>query len=486
MVEIKKNYFFFFIIALVIIAGIIIRTKLLLINDSFWYDTCALGANLTKNYIDLFKPLDYLQTAPPLFMFFSKFLYSIFSNSENLEKTDFVLRLIPFISSVLAIPLFSFIVFKLFNNYYITFFCTVLFSFNKYLIYYAREFKPYSLDVFCSLLLLFIFFKIDLKNISTKKLFLFSLLTALIPWLSYASLITIFSGYLILTFIGIKEKLFNIKKVLVLYIPVIISFLIFYYYHYMPVYNSLHERMLYHWQNIEPSFFTLNNFISMFIDKLNNMLDFNLGILYFVLCLFNIIIMLCLKNYKTASFILLPIIISILASFFNIYPFEKRLVLFLIPLLYILYSQFLILLPNNKKIFLFISILALMYSYKMINKPYSYWIYIKSNVREMYYILKQNNPNLINVISINELYEYYSKEKCIFSDIYSFNDDLSKSKIPEYIQTAPKGTYWIFLTDSKPKYAQLLKEYLYNNYKVEVIHYNPEYPNTFLMKIKND
>ena len=233
-VNIKKNYNFFFIILItvIIITGVFVRTKMLFVNDSFWFDTCALGANITRNFTDFFKPLDYLQAAPPFFMIISKFLCSVFYNGSNLEQKDFILRLVPYFSGILSMPLFSFLVQKMFKNYFITTVCTAFFSYNNYLIYYSREFKPYSSDVLISLVILLIFWTIKLKNCSTVKLFLYSLIFTLAPWFSYASIFILLSGFLIITFEGIKEKALNFKTFSLLYLPVIISILIFYNFYY--------------------------------------------------------------------------------------------------------------------------------------------------------------------------------------------------------------------------------------------------------------
>ena len=66
-----KNKLFVFLAAVLVLAGIYRRTELLLLNPSFWYDTCALGLNTLRPFYALFLPLDYTQAAPVLFMIIS-------------------------------------------------------------------------------------------------------------------------------------------------------------------------------------------------------------------------------------------------------------------------------------------------------------------------------------------------------------------------------------------------------------------------------
>ena len=85
--QLKKFDLIYFFVIVVIIAGIIIRTKLLFLNPSYWYDTCSLASNLDKNFFDFFKPLENMQVAPPLFMVMSKLICSIFKELKNVWKT---------------------------------------------------------------------------------------------------------------------------------------------------------------------------------------------------------------------------------------------------------------------------------------------------------------------------------------------------------------------------------------------------------------
>lgn len=85
-------------ITVIIVFGIVLRLFAYFRGISFWGDEAALALNvLEHSYSALFKGLDYLQVAPPMFLVMSKILII-----DNLR--DFTLRLIPLVSGIAAIP----------------------------------------------------------------------------------------------------------------------------------------------------------------------------------------------------------------------------------------------------------------------------------------------------------------------------------------------------------------------------------------------
>ena len=141
-------------ITVIIVFGIILRLFAYFRGISFWGDEAALALNvLEHSYSGLFKGLDYLQVAPPMFLVMSKILII-----DNLR--DFTLRLIPLVSGIAAIPLFYKFVSMLSKNRVVITVSTFLFSFNMTAILYCAQFKQYSLELFTSVLLLIIFYKL--------------------------------------------------------------------------------------------------------------------------------------------------------------------------------------------------------------------------------------------------------------------------------------------------------------------------------------
>src|SRR5437667_9329062 len=68
-------------------------------NRSLWLDEVFLANNLIhRSFAELFRPLDYRQGAPILFLLLSKLSITIFGNSE------YALRLVALISGLATLP----------------------------------------------------------------------------------------------------------------------------------------------------------------------------------------------------------------------------------------------------------------------------------------------------------------------------------------------------------------------------------------------
>ncbi len=486
-VYIEKIDIFNLVIFIIIIAGIILRSIFLFQNESFWYDTCALGANIKKDYLDFFKPLEFIQVAPPLFMILSKFICSIFYQGIDLAQKDFILRLIPFFSNILTLPLFTLLVNKMFCNKNITAVSLFMLSFNPWHIYYACEFKPYSSDCLIAVILLLMFFSLNLKEISIKKLTFISLFFAISVWLSNSAIFILVSGFLTIFIDVLRKKYSNPKKILLMSLPLIISIFFFYFFYYKQVYYQHYNNMYHHWRYIEPSFFNIHNFKNIFCNKINNITGFYGAANSLFFLVLNIILLLCSRKLKVIILLLLPFSLTILYSFSNLYPFEKRLILFLFPILFIIYAQIISFLKDSKNAKIVLSVILLYFTVHCFQTTLNnQFIYKKSNVRQLYTILKKNNPELKNIISMDELYSYYSGQNADYSDRLTFIKDFSTSPMKKYINNLPKGEYWILLPDSLPEYRNSFINYLKTNKTIELkaIYADDNYQHTFLANIK--
>jgi dolichyl-phosphate-mannose-protein mannosyltransferase len=116
---------------------------------SLWIDEARLSLNiLTRNYRDLLRPLDYDQSAPPLFLWLERLSTSAFGVSE------LSLRLVPLLAGLWGLFLLYRISRRLLPG--VASQLLVLFwgAFGPLLVYYSNEVKPYSLDMLVALLLI--------------------------------------------------------------------------------------------------------------------------------------------------------------------------------------------------------------------------------------------------------------------------------------------------------------------------------------------
>ncbi len=88
-------------IALLFLAGILLRLRQYLTGRSLWADEAMLALNIVnRNFGELLKPLDYDQGAPLGFLLVEK-LFNLL-----LGRSEYALRLLPFLLGLLSLWLF--------------------------------------------------------------------------------------------------------------------------------------------------------------------------------------------------------------------------------------------------------------------------------------------------------------------------------------------------------------------------------------------
>ena len=242
--NLKKNIYWI-LLSFVVFLGFVLRLKGLIANPSMWHDECALAWNiLEKNYVELFGKLRFLQVAPPMFLIVSKLLVGIFYVKNHIFACDFVLRLIPFFFGSLSIAMFYFVCKSLFKSKWTTLIAILLFCLNPVLINYSFEFKPYILDVFCTLSALWIFLNTDFQKNFTKKNLIYGCILAILPWFSFMSTIVIFAGFMALSF-----KRENPKNFFLMFVPIFLSAFLYLKIYVLNIYSQCSAGMIGFWQN---------------------------------------------------------------------------------------------------------------------------------------------------------------------------------------------------------------------------------------------
>lgn len=475
--------------AVIIVLGILIRLKLLLLNIPYGQDACALSSSLYKHYINLFKPLNYFQIAPPFFMVFSSAIVKSLGSDFIFEVKDMLLRLLPFFCGVFSIPLFLIFLNKISENKYFKYICLFLFSFNYLAIMYSVQFKQYTLELMITLILLNIFYSFDIKDVSLKKIILFSFLLSFVPWCSHTSFVIIFAGFIKILVDCIKNKYFDIKKFVLLLFPMAISFGIFFILYYIPITMSPpYSFMQIFWKETIPSFFTFSNFINMFGNKTEKILQFHMnGYFYILFFIINSVILILRKNYKEVILVIIPILFCIISSFMCVFPYEGRMLLFALPLFIILSCQFMLIIKNQAASYL-TAIIVFIYLFftgyiKQIDEYY--------NLSDLFYsrnilkVLKEKNPEYKNIITEDIVSGHYLGDINLYSDElmhHPFKD--SQTKL--YLEEFEPGEYWIVAVMNFAPFKDGFIKYMEDNKdKYEVINiYNDETNNNFIGHIR--
>ena len=314
-----------------VVIGVILRLIQYSLNRPFWLDESCLALNIAnKSFLEFLGPLDYLQVAPIGFLFIEKALLILIGNNE------YVLRLFPLVSGIVSLFLFYHVARRCIREEG-AFIAVALFSLSGMLIYYSSELKQYSSDLTITLLLLMFTMYIRSKRLTNLTTGFFAAIGGIAVWFSLPSVF-------VLAGIGCTLSLFSIarrdwstnNRLLIIYFIWLSSFVIFYLIYSPKISLNLYNHRL-AWKSYFMPFppmsisdfkWFVKTFFEIFYDPLSMYLP-GLGALAFLLGCVSIF-----SKDKQLFFILLsPVFVTLFASAFQLYPFNGRLLLFMIPLI---------------------------------------------------------------------------------------------------------------------------------------------------------
>lgn len=317
-----------------VVLGLVIRIVQYLSNRSLWSDEAMLALNIVnRSYLELLKPLNYNQAAPPGFLWIEKLAVQLLGNNE------YALRLFPFIAGIVSL-----IAFYLFVNRYATAIAVpiaiALFACLKYVVYYANEVKQYSSDVMVTLLLCLLLIPLRHQVLNWWQCLRLGLLGAAFIWLSHPTVLVLAAieiGYFLVA--TQRQRLTLLINRLPMYLAWLTSFLGLYFF---TIRSTLeNESLTSSWDRRYPdSLFDIVWLWKAFDRFFSNPVGFSditdgIAIFAFIVG--------CVALYRQKRMILLvltaPIIITIVTSYLHQYPFRQRLVLFLVPLAIILIAE---------------------------------------------------------------------------------------------------------------------------------------------------
>jgi hypothetical protein len=325
-------------ITLIIALSIITSLIQFLYNPSLWQDEAALALNIIhRNSSDLLKPLDYGQVAPILFLQIEKLFSTIWPNSE------YGLRLFPLLCFWASILLFNQITKKQIHSIYARIAALSFFAFGYMFIYYSTEIKQYMSDVFVLLCMLYLLLK-DYKN-NRAKYYLLGVVGIIAVFLSNLAPVILFTCGIYLFY----EHLFmsRIKNIIPLFIVGIIWLSTFLLYYCFFIYNHPQQEFMQIYWFRSGAFlplapFTIDLYVFLFekvpvtifsaIFALNEskmqtkIIDLGLGLLFIA----GITGLIRSKN-KLIIICCIPMLLHLLLSAFQIYPFARRLILYTLP-----------------------------------------------------------------------------------------------------------------------------------------------------------
>lgn len=455
----KRKYLVF----LIILIGILFRFGEYIPNRSLWFDEAAVANKLSEtSLLTLVDGRSRSNLAYPFgFLLAEKIAMFVAGNNSEL-----VVRFPSFLAGILSIFLFYFLSKKILS-YWSSLFATFLFAINPMLIYYSSEVKPYSFDVLFSILICWIFFKINEASTSFKQKLMCFLLVFISVWFSYGVVFILFGSGSILTlyylFKGMRKEALSIGGLLVVGG---ISFIFNYFF--IIRHFTFNLGLQNYWEFVyPPAMFFGGYFIwarGIFYYFCSMLLNYSFG-WALIFCFFGGV-GLYRKNKKFLAMFLGLFFSVFAASLFHRYPFFGRLVLFLVPVFLIVIAAGLEAMSfSNKKINIVMSVsLGLFIAYfpmkvalKQLSEPF-----VQQEIKSVLKFVseKRQQGQMIYVFrNARKSFQYYaprfdfSDEDYIYGQVGGVDEefyemDLKKARSYEYV--------WIIYTHIMPEEARAL------------------------------
>jgi 4-amino-4-deoxy-L-arabinose transferase-like glycosyltransferase len=264
------------------------------------------------------------------------FLYieNIFATLCN--NADWSLRIFPLLSFLTSIFLLFKLNQQLFKNNTIAIMAAALFSLNSFVLYYAIEVKQYMSDTLICLLILVS--AVEFLNTKTRRsLFVFSFVAVGSVWFSNVAIILLFSaGLVVLYQMVITNKLKSFFGI----IPLALGLVSFGCYYALFIHeHPAKEPMIAYWTQNSGFLYTdifsweFRYFLRTRLQSIIMVL-LEIGKFWWITLIFMILGIVSNIKYKKALVLLcLPMCVHLALSYAKLYPFDRRLILYLVPLL---------------------------------------------------------------------------------------------------------------------------------------------------------
>ena len=329
-----KMHHSFLAVAILILLGIFFRIWRYAINRSLWLDEALLALNITdRSFGELREPLSYNQGSPIGFLFIEKLIIEIIGNK------DFILRLFPFIAGIFTI----FLMYIVAKRYLVRLgFITplALIAISPQLIHYSSDVKQYSTDVLVTLLLLYIGY-IGLESKKNYKYFIILAISGIFAmWFSHPALFILGGIVLSLTLNFLFDHdTYKLKCLISIIFLWLLNFYALYYISLRSLASNTY--LINYWKSgfiPLPPWKDAIWFFEIFTEFLKHPVELPIvpltTILLFLGCLSII-----LRKWQLAIILILPFPSILIASGVEKYPFKGRMVLFLLPIVFLLVGE---------------------------------------------------------------------------------------------------------------------------------------------------
>jgi hypothetical protein len=329
--------------------GASLRLRQFAFNRSLWLDEALLANNVVQRSLDtlLGEPLASNQGAPMGFLLLSDLLTTL------LGPVDLVLRVVPVVSSVLALLVAYRLSLLVLDSLAGRATFLGLLAVAPVLVYYSSEFKQYSGDVLASLLILWAGLRYDKQGHGPALL---AIVGAVSLWFSHPALFTMAAVGVALAVEVIARRqwraLLPLAGVAAVWAVSFIadyllslrflagndSLIAYWRLGYAPVLIDSLAELRWYWDSALGFVFMAFGERSL-VDPLPRPEWFSLLNLALLAIVVAGAVRLFCRSRRMASFMLLSVAFTLLASGLKLYPFRARLILFLVPLVFLAASS---------------------------------------------------------------------------------------------------------------------------------------------------
>ena len=312
-----------------LILGIVLRLRQYLFNRSLWLDESMLSLNIVRRSMtELFKPLDYAQTAPVGFLWLEKLAVNHFGTSE------LALRLVPLVCGIVSLALFAAVARKFLSPAVVPI-ATGLFAVSEPLIYYSSEVKQYSTDVAIALILCLAAIPFFEASSRIAGVLLISVVGGIALWFSNPAAFILAGLGLSACWISSRRR--DWRAVLLLSIPAAVwscSFLIYYIFFLRDVLKEHHDLFFFWRASFAPFPPASPSDALWYGSTFVNIVSYPVGSLFpGIAAIAAVLGVKRLHAGDRGKFLILlsPMAVTLVASWARLYPLENRLILFLLP-----------------------------------------------------------------------------------------------------------------------------------------------------------
>lgn len=416
-----KKMFWQWLPWVIIALGLIFRLDQYLFNRSLWLDEAFIAVNIAeRTFSELLKPpLEYSSyIVPPAFLLMEKLSVTLFGNS------DLILRFFPFLSGSLAMILYYPMAKRYVSERAVPV-ALLLFAISGPLIFYSSELKQYSSDV---LIVIILFWLTDIyrtSDLTLRRLLTLTIAGTVAVWFSHPSVFILAAiGIYITVPYLLKRDWLSVARLIAVFLVWLLNFAIIYLFFIR--FDTISNIWMRQFWTIENAFMPLPFSKEGFVWLCKTLLMIlkypgNLENVHLAGYLVIIGTIALFRNRKRTLFlIILPILTALTVSFFKQYAFSGRLLLFLMPGLYLIIAESIVQIKVTLSIYPKTALITVVIQLILLANIVDYPVYRRKRVQEIKPVLEYMEQTRQNK---DTTYLYYWSEPAFryYAARYNFN-----------------------------------------------------------------